>query len=187
MLISATTRGAGAPPSLRQSLSRLVDLTLRRNEGRRRPSLIAAEFRIRRTFALWNNEGRRRPSLIAAFDAPRGLARGRGNEGRRRPSLIAAGRPARLLRWRGGQRGAPAPLPHCGGDSGAAAAYRAPTTRGAGAPPSLRLSNHFAFSFVVGFNEGRRRPSLIAATSQCLSIGTTSCNEGRRRPSLIAA
>ena len=206
------------------------------------------------------------------------------NEGRRRPSLIAAcppdltspvdvrqrGAPAPLphcgvfmrncFMCGGLQRGAPAPLPHCGYDTAALADAKSRATRGAGAPPSLR--HHPCLRFIMsttiqrgapaplphcgllappsdvigglqrgapaplphcgnrsaktfpGFspqrgapaplphcgrlrfhylvintrgNEGRRRPSLIAACRSGSRRARSSRNEGRRRPSLIAA
>ncbi len=138
----------------------------------------------------------------------------RPNEGRRRPSLIAA-RPLPDSQERARkQRGAPAPLPHCGRaprrprlaviatrGAGAPPSLRrglrrlvrvqtTAATRGAGAPPSLRREAAVA---LIGpgsrsNNEGRRRPSLIAAPDGgMLSASPVEGNEGRRRPSLIAA
>ena len=183
----ASTRGAGAPPSLR----RIPKFGTFEEPGR--------------------NEGRRRPSLIAAY---------------RSPSVIAAAPE---------QRGAPAPLPHCGGPSGRNKGWQVQTTRGAGAPPSLRrdlralpglnldfqrgapaplphCGTHTPISRSTvwsqrgapaplphcgphyfkriphwHYNEGRRRPSLIAAVGPSAPPCAGPFNEGRRRPSLIAA
>ena len=133
------------------------------------------------------NEGRRRPSLIAAGSASVRFLRCGANEGRRRPSLIAAGSSRLIQTPPDAQRGAPAPLPHCGDEALKVLADLLDATRGAGAPPSLRHfrpGNEFPPTYP---NEGRRRPSLIAATKSATSPSSTSSNEGRRRPSLIAA
>ena len=233
--VGVATRGAGAPPSLRRLRPGAGGRLDRPNEGRRRPSLIAAVALFVLRHRLHPNEGRRRPSLIAASGrtsiwpvaaiqrgapAPlphcgeqtphnfgkRGRQRGapaplphcgaKGdsrrryaspNEGRRRPSLIAAlvvaGRPA----FRRPQRGAPAPLPHCGMPLGRVTNAGFIATRGAGAPPSLRLLSPLLRSENTADNEGRRRPSLIAAQARTPAGVEISSNEGRRRPSLIAA
>ena len=60
------------------------------NEGRIRPSLIAAAIAMGKMSAAGFNEGRIRPSLIAACRRRIFRWRWRGNEGRIRPSLIAA-------------------------------------------------------------------------------------------------
>ena len=65
------------------------------------------------------------------------------------------------------QRGAPAPLPHCGLSVAFGFLTARKSTRGAGAPPSLRRVFVPVGRRGGGHNEGRRRPSLIAALSRC--------------------
>ena len=108
------TRGAGAPPSLRRFAGRVAPRPTGFNEGRRRPSLIAAEAGA---------------SVDAALYAQRGAPAPLPHCGKRWTRHPAGS---------GGQRGAPAPLPHCGQAGGGTLVEALQTTRGAGAPPSLR-------------------------------------------------
>ena len=166
---------------------------------------------MRIIFFSLSNEGRRRPSLIAACNNLFEWDRVVPNEGRRRPSLIAAGNPrfhphsSSIQRGApaplphcgspevhqaitdASQRGAPAPLPHCGVSRGSGEVKDTGATRGAGAPPSLRRGNRRRLGNPPAPNEGRRRPSLIAANPWMIKGVGIEPNEGRRRPSLIAA
>ena len=181
------------------------------NEGRIRPSLIAARRRRRRGNGRRRNEGRIRPSLIAAgrkaaAECRPGIQRGAnsplphcgrswaaaciragGNEGRIRPSLIAACWSAGGGGGGSGQRGANSPLPHCGRISVPAALRDAVATRGEFAPPSLRRYLREDDEGQAPVNEGRIRPSLIAAIPVGERHNAVVANEGRIRPSLIAA
>ena len=134
---SFPTRGAGAPPSLRQVVQQPVLPPPVATRGAGAP-----------------------PSLRQTAQngpPPTGAAtRGAGAP----PSLRQHLRPLKPACYL--QRGAPAPLPHCG-----------------------RLTN-IIVKPVYG-NEGRRRPSLIAAFPRHLGADSEGTNEGRRRPSLIAA
>ena len=157
------------------------------NEGRRRPSLIAARAAAMPRRRPPSNEGRRRPSLIAARRLRNGFLLLRKQRGAPAPlphcgeddkmavveAVVQRGAPAPLPHCgfsarafntgRLSQRGAPAPLPHCGQFPGRQAFYYRPATRGAGAPPSLRRMNMPGHRMLNFCNEGRRRPSLIAA------------------------
>ena len=112
---TATTRGAGAPPSLRPipPVEPVGDWVATRGAG--------APPSLRR---------------VSGGDL---AGRATDNEGRRRPSLIAARVPCLKMRVRDCQRGAPAPLPHCGPALIGNRPGVKRATRGAGAPPSLRL------------------------------------------------
>ena len=85
------------------------------------------------------------------------------------------------------QRGAPAPLPHCG--TGQPSGWRViRSQRGAPAPlPHCGMAWWAGNRAYFICNEGRRRPSLIAARRFPFRRGRVRRNEGRRRPSLIAA
>ena len=157
------TRGAGAPPSLRCPRSRPGGGRNRLNEGRRRPSLIAVYFRW--VSRPTNGAQRGAPAplphcgwLQAGGAVAVGVQRGApaplphcgtfadgmvyiGCTQRGAPAplphcgrLAGAGRVMVVV-----QRGAPAPLPHCGRPSAGFSVGGRRTTRGAGAPPSLRL------------------------------------------------
>ena len=145
------------------------------NEGRIRPSLIAARVHFPFRNLTVDNEGRIRPSLIAASrldDTPDQIDI---NEGRIRPSLIAAAGidpsqstefPTRgefappSLRHGGAatfprpasQRGANSPLPHCGMAAKPDFPATMAPTRGEFAPPSLRQRDR-------GPAEGRCNPT----------------------------
>ena len=153
-----TTRGAGAPPSLRRSEDHPVPDLEDHNEGRRRPSLIAAH------------------SCLCASVS----------------SLAQRGAPAPLPHCGisleihsclcSEQRGAPAPLPHCGSDFLAVVLLVCLATRGAGAPPSLRLCVWYWSVRPRVSNEGRRRPSLIAALPGCPAYQSASPQRGAPAP-----
>ena len=183
-----------------------------RNEGRLRPSLIAASLpppppviwgkqrgaasplphcgpATTLTFAPGERATRggfAPPSLRPSPGHPR-LPVPRINEGRLRPSLIAAGRGRAYHRGRLGQRGAASPLPHCGSD----ALDELPSLRmqrGAASPlPHCGGADGVGGQFGAGYNEGRLRPSLIAAYFRRAGCAAYPANEGRLRPSLIAA
>ena len=156
------TRGAGAPPSLRHFRDRLIEMLAYNNEGRRRPSLIAAPVPQLRAAAREGQRGAPAPlPHCGGFRFGEG-AYGGAQRGAPAPLphcgswLIGGGisqkkqrgAPAPLphcgvdmsaqFEVRHAQRGAPAPLPHCGFPSTGVAQKCAPSTRGAGAPPSLR-------------------------------------------------
>ena len=119
------------------------------------------------------------------FDEPELPDEDRFNEGRRRPSLIAALNPEATAYWIVSQRGAPAPLPHCGLPSAFLIHEWDRPTRGAGAPPSLRLAEGVCVLLPAGANEGRRRPSLIAAilcNNVFPSFSATTDDRPRSRP-----
>ena len=61
------------------------------------------------------------------------------------------------------QRGAASPLPHCGPAVAVVSDGFRLATRGGFAPPSLRLLPGQSTSASKQLNEGRLRPSLIAA------------------------
>ena len=84
------TRGEFAPPSLRRVWGGLSARQIEDNEGRIRPSLIAAARLRGCLLGQGRNEGRIRPSLIAASEGLGPPVRAVSNEGRIRPSLIAA-------------------------------------------------------------------------------------------------
>ena len=180
-------RGAPAPLPHCGRYNGDEPLTIYANEGRRRPSLIAAGLASSAFVLARRNEGRRRPSLIAAKIAMGLPSPWTSNEGRRRPSLIAAAVGNTDFGGQCGQRGAPAPLPHCGATGVYATRISSLSTRGAGAPPSLRLCGNIRRHRPATRNEGRRRPSLIAARTERRGGRGRATNEGRRRPSLIAA
>ena len=111
-----------------------------RNEGRIRPSFIAARISCSRSHRVLYNEGRIRPSFIAAR-----AARGGG-----------LGRAA--------QRGSNSTLLHCGVDYGSSPYRKGRTTRVEFDPPSLRPGKSGLAYHGVLDNEGRIRPSFIAAS-----------------------
>ena len=159
------------------------------NEGRIRPSLIAA------TELQWLQSSRcSQRGANSPLPHCRHLARSLGepvggaNEGRIRPSLIAAGQAGRGCRGvyaptRGefappslphlgyrernercaDQRGANSPLPHCRERRTWKRTGEVMPTRGEFAPPSLPRSHPLVGGDPQPANEGRIRPSLIAA------------------------
>ena len=137
------------------------------------------------------NEGRIRPSFIAALSIQRTWRWRVGNEGRIRPSFIAASFCQSNARACPAQRGSNSTLLHCGTreTAGPAASRSRPTrvefdppslrqgsagckskgvltTRVEFDPPSLRHVRHRLLRRDDGRNEGRIRPSFIAATRQ---------------------
>ena len=183
------------------------------NEGRRRPSLIAA--RLREWMMMVPSRQRGAPAPLPhcgmyprlveirrvlptrGAGAPPSLRRrvhGAGRQDGPQPTR-GAGAPPSLRRRdiihshrrSGHQRGAPAPLPHCGPAPSLFPSVDPFPTRGAGAPPSLRPCSVGGYGGGGSANEGRRRPSLIAGNFQVGGTGGGGSNEGRRRPSLIAA
>ena len=132
------------------------------NEGRIRPSFIAAFARLSGVCVDCSNEGRIRPSFIAAAWLPPPPSSPWCNEGRIRPSFIAAtwALPARCRRLRNEGRIRPSFI----------AAEKL---------PSYKTHKHT--------NEGRIRPSFIAATGPGSPPRRPLGNEGRIRPSFIAA
>ena len=135
---SQSTRGAGAPPSLRLFLPIPGDFHLGCNEGRRRPSLIAASAVMAGIIRFRRQRGAPAPlphcgGLAGGHPCPRLVQRGAP------APLPHCGRPPSAYRdCRDAQRGAPAPLPHCGASPRRVSTRTDCPTRGAGAPPSLR-------------------------------------------------
>ena len=207
---SGTTRGEFAPPSLRRVLQGRRGHSRRCNEGRIRPSLIAALSAAPPPPNPPPNEGRIRPSLIAAWTEYCYQAKPRTTRGEfappslrrlfnglrfpvRRPTRGEFAPPSlrrapRRRVWgcppptrgefappslRPGlpvpdglpfqQRGANSPLPHCGRNIKPDTAWMTASTRGEFAPPSLRRLFIYGIGTRWGNNEGRIRPSLIAA------------------------
>ena len=183
------TRGEFAPPSLRQGSPSPPRRAHWPNEGRIRPSLIAASsWGGWRTSSGRPTRGEFAPPSLRPTGGRYGGRPVDANEGRIRPSLIAATRAGRVpitqgiptrgefappsLRHFGGgnrgsgqpvQRGANSPLPHCGVAKAGRAQGHAWPTRGEFAPPSLRHDNGQWLDGTLVTNEGRIRPSLIAA------------------------
>ena len=159
----AATRGEFAPPSLRRGPADGGRGRLPGNEGRIRPSLIAAADPIAFRYSIRTNEGRIRPSLIAAAASP----------------------PAGYRRLR--QRGANSPLPHCGGWEARQRSRSAASTRGEFAPPSLRREGGDASPYLDGPTRGEFAPPSLRQSSAAVMARRNAPNEGRIRPSLIAA
>ena len=181
------------------------------NEGRIRPSLIAADMGwsgISRSSVQRGansplphcgsgpatgqrspstNEGRIRPSLIAASFPDRGAGADSSTRGEFAPPSLRPGSPLSYRPAGTGQRGANSPLPHCGRSPSGSTGIGFRTTRGEFAPPSLRPPGRFGSSVRPVCNEGRIRPSLIAAHFLPPVRVKLAPNEGRIRPSLIAA
>ena len=130
----AATRGEFAPPSLRLEGGDLEPCRERSNEGRIRPSLIAAIIRSRSPWIGWV------------------------------------------------QRGANSPLPHCGSRTAERGVRRSIATRGEFAPPSLRPLRELAACCGAPNNEGRIRPSLIAAIALGASQVITRLQRGANSP-----
>ena len=153
------------------------------NEGRIRPSLIAARL----PDPLGTLAGRQRgansplphcgclPVIVRAEDDD-------GNEGRIRPSLIAAPRSTAILTSSVSQRGANSPLPHCGNLTTLNIGCPASATRGEFAPPSLRRERVGSADWRVRGNEGRIRPSLIAAKTWRRKPGGSCPQRGANSP-----
>ena len=116
LLTSWPTRGEFAPPSLRLLPSEGVYRVGAGQRGANSPLPHCGEAGAHCPGEGWPpNEGRIRPSLIAArWGWPLMAQTGRTNEGRIRPSLIAAERRRGWWRFARRQRGANSPLPHCG-------------------------------------------------------------------------
>ena len=162
-LRQGATRGEFAPPSLRRRVASSGWVGRAANEGRIRPSLIAACPLGWSMFSaatqrgansplphcgmfyaglslneVEDNEGRIRPSLIAALRQPISETGFSGQRGANSPlphcgALAVAGFTSTI-----GQRGANSPLPHCGNPDGATPNVPCGSTRGEFAPPSLR-------------------------------------------------
>ena len=180
------TRGAGAPPSLRLWNWWITWWWIAPNEGRRRPSLIAAYPAGCLAGFHPVNEGRRRPSLIAASVLPCSAQVAASNEGRRRPSLIAAMSQWRYSSMASVQRGAPAPLPHCG-TARKPIRHSIPFQRGAPAPLPHCGSVDDPATPDHSWQRGAPAPLPHCGNTRFVSGSTMKTNEGRRRPSLIAA
>ena len=139
--LNATQRGANSPlPHCRPCTTVPCNWSAFANEGRIRPSLIAAPF------------GACRRSI----DRP-------PNEGRIRPSLIAAAAECPEAARKDGQRGANSPLPHCGELSVSANNPWMLTNEGRIRPSLIAAPVGQVHQVQLGANEGRIRPSLIAA------------------------
>ena len=109
------TRVEFDPPSLRLDGSAGSARSGVVNEGRIRPSFIAAAVRKYRNSSVGSNEGRIRPSFIAAGSRRRSDHRPtRCNEGRIRPSFIAAVPGCCRAAIARRQRGSNSTLLHCG-------------------------------------------------------------------------
>ena len=157
------TRGAGAPPSLRQARWSARSDVRYRQRGAPAPLPHCGTV----TLGAIGVGG----VATRGAGAPPSLRRiSRIPGSRAGPPTRGAGAPPslrlRLPRFRSAnpaQRGAPAPLPHCGDYPEGDAPGMVGPTRGAGAPPSLRLGSAGCAGALRFYNEGRRRPSLIAA------------------------
>ena len=112
------------------------------NEGRIRPSFIAASDLSLHSMTSPYNEGRIRPSFIAAGGLPGCPGSVRTNEGRIRPSFIAALTTAPGPPDFSCQRGSNSTLLHCGRAASALAVSSARATRVEFDPPSLRRNKH---------------------------------------------
>ena len=181
-----TTRGAGAPPSLRQPVRSGIRTRPRPNEGRRRPSLIAARRPTPCYSAGACQRGAPAPLPHCGLSSVSWKVEPPPQRGAPAP-LPHCGPPKRPPPAASGlQRGAPAPLPHCGRSRTRPATWP-PLQRGAPAPlPHCGRFPHPGTRKCIP-NEGRRRPSLIAAVRNAQASQSSWANEGRRRPSLIAA
>ena len=159
------TRGAGAPPSLRHKCvtSHLTRLLPTRGAGA--PPSLRLPVAVGAPPILPDNEGRRRPSLIAAGLPVGDVLSDLLQRGAPAPLPHCGLRSVSGVAKTGSQRGAPAPLPHCGDFTGNPDVAERVATRGAGAPPSLRRVVVPSVPSRGRYNEGRRRPSLIAAFS----------------------
>ena len=229
-------RGAPAPLPHCGSFGGLAAAGRGTNEGRRRPSLIAAIQSPSRTSKPTDQRGAPAPlphcgrhpgDPIAAWCAP---TRGAGappslrplsppGGGRGRAPTRGAGAPPSLRRelhgvvFHGGiptrgagappslrpplpstrpelivfQRGAPAPLPHCGFMPGVLSGFAGMATRGAGAPPSLRPDYSNATPGEEVATRGAGAPPSLRQIVDEGGERVGLSNEGRRRPSLIAA
>ena len=80
------------------------------------------------------------------------------------------------------QRGANSPLPHCGRRLRRRLLRRRVTTRGEFAPPSLRRIQSHREGHPYSNNEGRIRPSLIAASSSGPYSITDDAQRGANSP-----
>ena len=206
-------RGANSPlPHCGTTIQTTQTQDTAPNEGRIRPSLIAASVSQRIDYMINRQRGANSPLphcgrmvavvLLGGSPSTRGefappslrlrsppwvLHAESSNEGRIRPSLIAAGLAEVRAGRRSSQRGANSPLPHCGPLLVSQTAPRSSPTRGEFAPPSLRQPVRTGFRQMLPPNEGRIRPSLIAAVLCWKFLLREGDNEGRIRPSLIAA
>ena len=205
-----------------------------RNEGRIRPSLIAAEQADDDGIRRSSNEGRIRPSLIAAGGARLFLDTYLTTRGEFAPPSLRQKAQFRIPSWWGQrgansplphcgmtgenenelervQRGANSPLPHCGGIErvggpdgwgttrgefappslrrlgGFLYIERRPATRGEFAPPSLRPEEGLVPTLADGATRGEFAPPSLRPELRSVYPTTRKSNEGRIRPSLIAA
>ena len=178
-------RGANSPlPHCGTEQERQAERDRLANEGRIRPSLIAAlppPLPLHRHLA---QRGANSPLPHCGLEEEQARAEGGAEptRGEFAPPSLRRGRDYRGGACPGDQRGANSPLPHCGVNDWACPRAVMSPTRGEFAPPSLRRAVWRRRASAEPTNEGRIRPSLIAAGGAGAGLLVDASQRGANSP-----